>query len=175
MNPKDILKKHLVSREDIANMRVARWFGTHIHHAPIWHLGRRSVAGGVGLGCFLAFIPIPIQMVLAIPACVLLRVNLPVTMASVWITNPITFAPMFIFAFKVGAWLTGQDGQAAALTFEPSFAGLAAMFGDLWWPLSVGCFVCGLSCAAIGNLSVRWAWRFYLIRRWNKRRQSGTA
>ncbi|MCZ6772743.1 MAG: DUF2062 domain-containing protein, partial [Proteobacteria bacterium] len=134
------------------------------------HLGRRSVAGGVSLGFFLAFIPLPIQMLIAAPLALTFRVNLPVTMASLWITNPFTFAPMYLFAYKVGEWITGYPGEVGALAFPSSFSGLIDILGEIWLPLCVGCLVCGCSAAAISNVSVRWMWRAYLLNRRRRRR-----
>ncbi len=139
------------------------WLGRRLHDPDLWHFGRRSVAGGVGLGLFLSFIPIPIQMALAVPFAIVMRVNLPVTFVAIWATNPITFAPMFIFAFKVGAWVTGYESTHGRIPFVATFEGVAATLHEIWYPLIVGCFICGLSAGAIGNVAVRWIWRFYLV------------
>ena len=103
-------------------------------------------------------------MLLAVPAAVLARVNLPVTMIALWISNPLTMAPLFIFAYKVGAWMTNQSGALSNLAFEPTFSGLAEKLGEIWWPLSVGCFICGIAAAIIGNYLVRWTWLLFLLR-----------
>ena len=171
MNPRQILKRYIGTRESIAQSRATGWIGKRLHDAEVWHLGRRSVAGGVGLGFFLAFMPIPVQMLIAAPLALLFRVNLPVTLVAVWITNPVTIAPLFIFAFKVGTWISGREAQVGAIEFEPSFDGMAAVFGEIWLPLWVGCFVCGLSAAAIGNVTVRWAWRALLLYRRRQQRR----
>lgn len=171
MSPRHILKRYLGDHTTKAKSRSSGWLGRRLHDAEVWHLGRRSVAGGVGLGFFLAFVPLPIQMAIAAPLALLFRVNLPVTMASLWITNPLTMGPMFYFAFKVGTWLTNTADAIEVLEFEASFAGMSAAFDQIWMPLVVGCFVCGLSAAAIGNLAVRWLWRAYLLNRRRQRRK----
>ncbi|MCZ6895371.1 MAG: DUF2062 domain-containing protein [Gammaproteobacteria bacterium] len=170
MSPRNILRRYLGDRESIAKSRVTRWLGARLHDSEVWHLGRRSVAGGVSLGFFLAFIPLPIQMLVAAPLALTFRVNLPVTMASLWITNPFTFAPMYLFAYKVGEWITGYPGEVGALAFPSSFSGLIDILGEIWLPLCVGCLVCGCSAAAISNVSVRWMWRAYLLNRRRRRR-----
>ncbi|MCB1745920.1 MAG: DUF2062 domain-containing protein [Gammaproteobacteria bacterium] len=173
MSPRHLLKRYLGGRERLAQSRAAGWLGARLHDPELWHLGRRSVAGGVGLGCFLAFIPLPVQMLIGTLLAFLMRVNLPVTMAAIWITNPLTMAPMFLFAFKIGAWITGRESHLTALAFEPSFSGVLATFEEVWLQLAVGCFVCGLSAAAIGNLAVRWLWRAHLLYKRRQRRLSG--
>lgn len=172
MSPKRLLHRYFGNRELITKAPGSGWLGQRLHDPEIWNLRRNSVAGGVSLGFFLAFIPLPIQMLIAAPIALMLRVNLPVTLASIWITNPITFAPMLLFAYKVGTWLTATDGTVMAAGFNPSIAGARDAFGEIWLPLSVGCLVCGLSAAAIGNVAVRWTWRAYSSYRWRQRRKA---
>ncbi|MFP6681108.1 MAG: DUF2062 domain-containing protein [Gammaproteobacteria bacterium] len=163
MGPKTLLRNFFSTRKtEVPKHRIA-WLGQRLHDPDLWHFGRRSVAGGVGLGLFLSFIPIPIQMILVVPCALLIRVNIPITFTAIWATNPITFAPMFIFAFKVGTWITGYQSATGGIPFEATFDGLAAALDNIWYPLLVGCFVCGLSAGAIGNVLVRWLWRLHLI------------
>ena len=163
MGPKTLLRNFFSRRKTKVPGHRFGWLNRRVHDPDLWHFGRRSVAGGVGLGLFLSFVPIPIQMLLAMPFALVLRVNLPITFTAIWATNPITFAPMFIFAFKVGSWITGYESATDGVPFEATFDGLAVTLGDIWYPLLVGCFVCGLSAGAIGNVSVRWLWRLHLI------------
>jgi uncharacterized protein len=164
LGPKKFLKRYFDGRNTSASLKRFGWLGERIHGRDLWHFSRKSVAGGVSLGFFLAFIPVPIQMLLAVPGAIIARVNLPVTMIALWISNPLTMAPLFIFAYKVGAWMTNQSGALSTLAFEPTFSGLAAKLGEIWWPLSVGCFVCGIGAAAVGNFIVRWLWLVVLLR-----------
>jgi uncharacterized protein (DUF2062 family) len=165
-----LLARFGVDRESIIKTRGVGWLGQRLNDPEIWHLGRRSVAGGASLGLFLAFIPLPVQMLIAAPTAIALRVNLTVTIACVWITNPLTMAPIFLFAFKIGTWLMGAETNPGTGEFEISFASMTAVFREIWKPLIIGCFVCGLSASAVGNLAVRWLWRLQLIYRRNKRR-----
>ena len=175
MGPKTLLRKFFSQRKTKVPLHKYGWLGRRLRDPDLWHFGRRSVAGGVGLGLFLAFIPIPVQMVLAVPCAIVMRVNLPVTFTAIWATNPITFAPMFIFAFKVGSWLTGYQSAGNGIPFVPTFTGLAAMLSDIWYPLLVGCLACGVSAGAIGSLLVHWLWRAYLINLRRKRRHGASA
>jgi uncharacterized protein len=171
MSPRHILKRYVGSRESLSESRAAGRLGKRLHNADIWHPGRRSVAGGVSLGFFLAFIPLPVQMLIAAPLALLFRVNLPVALIAVWITNPITIAPLFIFAFKIGSWISGRDSENSPLTFEPSFDAIATTFGEIWLPLWIGCLVCGSAAAIVGNVAVRLLWRANLFYRRRQRRK----
>jgi uncharacterized protein (DUF2062 family) len=63
----------------------------------------RAIAGGLGLGMFIAFTPtVGIQIILAIIAATLCNVNRPAAIAPVWITNPFTVAPVYTFNYWLG-------------------------------------------------------------------------
>ena len=172
MSPKQIFQRYFNNREAIQNSRIGRWFGQHLHAHQLWHFGRRPVAGAVGLGFFLAFIPFPIHTVLAIVLAIALRVNLPVTIGAVWVANPLTVAPMFLFALKVGMVLTGDHHALTEIEFAHSLAGVGALFAQMWPQLVLGCTVCGLGAGAGGNCAVRWGWRAYLLRRRRRQQQA---
>ena len=164
LGPKRFLRRYFAGKDHSKSLKKFGWLGARLHSQELWHFSRRSVAGGVSMGFFLAFIPIPIQMLLAVPAAIIAKVNLPITMLALWISNPLTMAPLFLFAYKIGAWVTDQPSSLASLAFEPTFSGLAAKLGEIWLPLFVGCFICGVAAALIGNFLVRWLWKISLLR-----------
>jgi len=163
VGPKTLLRNFFSTRNTKVVTPRSGWIARRMLDHNLWHFGRRSVAGGVGIGLFLSFIPIPIQMLLAVPFAILMRVNLPVTFTAIWATNPITFAPMFIFAYQVGRWITGDQTTSGEIPFTPTFDGLAATFDVIWYPLLTGCLVCGVSAGAVGYVLVRWLWRLHLV------------
>ncbi len=171
MSPKQYLRRRFSNRDALLNSRVGGWLGEHLNDPEIWHFGRRAVAGGVGVGFFLAFMPVPAHSLIAVPLALLFRTNLPVTVASVWLVNPFTFAPFLLFALKLGGIVTGHEVNFGALHIYASWDSISALFAELWQPLVVGCLLCGASAGAIGNFAVRWVWRLHLAHRWQKRRR----
>jgi uncharacterized protein len=81
-------------------------------------MNRRRVAAGVGIGVFFGFM-IPVAQILgAALFAVLLRANLPVAAVSTLVSNPLTYAPIFVLAYKTGAAVLGErvdEGAAEAL------------------------------------------------------------
>lgn len=166
--PKQFLSQYLPKpkavREHPALRPVSRW----LHRPEIWHLHRRSVAGAAFIGFFCAFLPIPFQMVVAAALAIGARCNLPMSVALVWITNPITIPPIFYFAYRLGAWLL--DMEIEVKTIELSWSWLGDHIGTIGYPLVFGSLVCGWVSGVTAMVFVRIAWRLHVISRWRERR-----
>jgi Uncharacterized protein conserved in bacteria len=80
----------------------------------LWHLTRRSVSTAIGVGLFLAMLPMPGQMPVAVILALRYRFNLPVALAAVFVTNPLTMAAIYLFAYEVGAFLLQTPAPATA-------------------------------------------------------------
>lgn len=152
----------------IRTHRHMRIFGRLIHDPNIWHLNRRSVAGAVALGLFNAFVPIPGQMLLSAAGAIFWRVNLPIAVGLVWITNPVTIPPMFYFAYLVGTWILGAPVHE--VKFAMSWEWVTAELVLIWRPFLLGCLICGATSAAGGYGAMRGFWRLMVVRDWQARR-----
>ena len=121
------------------------------------------------MGLFVAFVPVPFQMILAAAAAIVIGCNLPISISLVWVTNPITIAPFLFAAYKTGAWLLGQAPRD--VDFELSGEWLAKELGAVWEPFLLGCFVLGLILSVIGHITVRVIWRIHVISSWRERQK----
>jgi uncharacterized protein (DUF2062 family) len=149
--------------------KLSRVFGRLLHDPNLWHLNRYSVAWGVSVGLFMAFVPVPFQMLLAIAAAVLISANIPVAVVMVWVSNPLTVAPLFFAAYKFGAWLLAETPQT--IKFEMSIDWLITRLVEIWQPFLLGCFVLGLASAVIGHATGRIIWRIHVVQSWQLRRR----
>lgn len=110
----DSLRSHLPSREQLLQNRWLGWLAPFLGHPRLWRWSRRGVALGVAIGVFFGLL-IPIaQIPLATAASIILRANIPAAAASTLVTNPITFAPIYYAAYKLGVWVTGKPGLPPA-------------------------------------------------------------
>ena len=171
-------RKFLPHHETVKNHRWLKPFGSWLHHPNLWHLHRRSVAGGVAIGLFCGLIPGPLQMISAALLAVLLRVNLPVAAFTTLYTNPFTLVPLYVLAYELGAWVSGKRGGAALV--QPSFPELHwhSWPSELWdWltqlgePFLIGLPLLAVSLSITGYAIVRVAWRAMVIWKWRARRQ----
>ncbi len=155
-----MLKKH----------KHLRHLGALLQDENLWHLNRRSVSGGVAAGLFWAMIPIPLQMLAAALSAIVFRVNLPISVALVWITNPLTMPAIFYMNYLVGAWLLGTPAHVGE--FEWSFDWITAELGAIWMPLYFGSLVLGVLLALIGYCTMRLYWRWHTLKRYRQRNRT---
>lgn len=167
--PRRLLKRFMPDHRKIREHKHLSLFGERLHDPNLWHLNRRSVAGAVGLGMFVAFLPTPGQMIIAAAVALWFRVNLPLTVAMVWLTNPITMPPVFYFTYKVGAWLLGHEPYH--FTFSLSVEWLLENTEAILLPLWIGSLVVGVVMALLSYAAVRLIWRWQVIRRRRSPRQ----
>ncbi len=167
--PRKFLKRYLPEAHHVRKHRtLRRVFGELLHDPNLWHLNRRSAAGAMAVGLFCAFVPLPGQMLLAAALAILCRVNLPMSVGLVWITNPVTIPPVFYTTYRIGAWILGRHGEPPE--FAPSLHWLMQEFGHVWQPLFLGSLVVGTLAAALGYLAVRALWRWHVLRERARRR-----
>lgn len=144
-------------------------FGKLIHDANLWHFNRRSVSGAFAVGFFCAFIPLPLQMVIAAGIAILVRVNLPISVSLVWLTNPLTMPPLFYATYKVGAFVLGQE--AISSDYQLTAEWFTEQLDLIWQPFLLGCLICGIISALIAYSSIRLLWRLHIVRHIKERRR----
>lgn len=166
--PKKWFKRWMPDRAKLQNHKHLQIFGKFIHDPNLWHLNRYSVATAFSVGIFCAFIPIPFQMVLAAAIAIIVHANLPISIALVWITNPLTMPPIFYFAYRVGAAILNLELKR--FNFDISIEWLMESFKTIGMPFLIGCLVCGIIGAIVSNFVVRLLWRYSVSKNWNERR-----
>lgn len=166
--PKKTLQRFMPKPDKLKKHPHLQLFGDWLHDPNIWHLNRRSAAGAFAIGLFMAFIPVPSQMLLAALCAVLFRVNLPLSVVLVWVSNPVTMAPIYYFCYRIGAAIMREP--PIAFHFELSWSWLIDTMGQIGPPFLLGCFVCGVFFGMLGYIGINQIWRFTTLRRYQKRR-----
>lgn len=166
--PKNTIKKYMPDPEKLKQHKRLQFLGERLHEPNLWHLNRRSVALAFAVGLFAAWIPTPGQMAIAAVAAFYFRANLPISVALVWITNPLTMPPMFYFAYLVGLFLLGRDMPGS--NFQFSVDNILSSLGDIGGPFLFGCLILGILSSSAGYFGMHLFWRYVVTKRWNKRK-----
>lgn len=169
---------YLPNSDTVKQNRWLRPFGAWLAHPNLWHLHRRSVAGGVAVGLFCGLIPGPLQMIGSALLAVLFRVNLPVALITTLYTNPFTIVPLYAVAYELGAWVSGARSSASVEHLALPEMHWSSWPGELWaWfqmlgkPLLIGLPLLAIGLAIIGYFAVRVAWRVAVLLRWRARKR----
>lgn len=172
--PKRLIKRLLPHHDKVREHKHLQLFGKLLHDPNLWHLNRHSASGGFAVGLFMAFVPLPLQMLMAAAAAIFFRVNLPISVALVWITNPITIPPMFYFAYRLGAKVLGTPQQVEAFHFSKEWITQWIESGginEVLLPLLIGSLICAVVSSVLGYCLILWIWRWRAIERWKLRRR----
>jgi uncharacterized protein (DUF2062 family) len=177
---RDWIRERLPSEDSLRSRPGLRWLGPLLRRPWLWHLNRRRVALGAGIGVFFGFLIPVLQIAGAALFALLLRANLPVAAVATLVSNPLTYAPIFVLAYQTGAAILDEpvDASAAAALAEAAGADDAAAAAPwterakrIGKPLFLGLTVF----AVIGGVTT-WAlvhvlWTFGVLQRRRRRRR----
>lgn len=177
--PRKFFKKYLPSHDSIKQNRLISFFGELLHHPNLWHLHRRSVAGGVAAGMFAGLIPgsNPIQFFFAALFSIFFRVNLPVAALTTLYSNPFTIVPLYMTAYALGGFVMGNGNVSLSLfelnlmdmEFSDWMTAVTAWLASFGKPLITGLFLLAFILSVIGYFLILGIWRLYVINAWHNR------
>jgi uncharacterized protein (DUF2062 family) len=155
--PKKILKRYLPDSKKIKEIKALQFLGDKLHSPYLWHLNRHSVARAFAIGFWAMYTPpLPWQQVIAAVLAIYFNANLPIAVALVWITNPLTWLPMYYVAYKVGTLVLGMDSFDFD-QFSELFSIEKAL--ELGAPFLLGCFILMNVGAVVGYFGTQLLWR----------------
>ena len=161
---KKTIQLFLPDPNKIRHHKSLKIFGRLLQDANLWHLNRRSARGAFAVGLFFAFIPVPFQMVLAAATAIVFRVNLPISVALVWITNPVTMPPIFYCSYLIGTLVLNQPEQH--FSFEASWPWFIESLTTIGPAFLVGSLVSASVAAIIGYFGIDIVWRRSVRKAW---------
>lgn len=171
--PKKTLKMIVPSPARIREIKGLHYLGDWIYASNLWHINRYSASMAFFVGLFMAFMPIPGQMIAAALLAILLGCNLPLAVSLCWITNPLTMPAIFFLAYKTGAMLV--DVPVQDVEFELSFHWLTNTLTTIWKPFLLGCLLCGVFFGSLGYFVISQLWRWRVAYYWRRRRRERAA
>lgn len=183
--PRRYFRRFLPSHDSIRQNRYIAWFGPWLQHHNLWHLHRRSVAGGVAVGLFAGLIPgsNPVQFTAAALLAIGFQVNLPIAVFVTLYSNPFTIVPLYYAAFKLGQLVMLESNNGLSpLAFSLEGKGFSEWLpAVLNWlssvgkPLLIGLPLLALLLAVAGYFLVDWAWQWHVRYEWYRRRRRRAA
>ncbi len=167
--PRKLFKRWLPHPDKLQTQGSTSFWGKLLQDPNLFHLNRHSVSVAFFCGLFIAFLPVPGQMALGTACAWIFRCNLPITIALIWISNPLTIAPIFFFTYKLGTWIL--DEPVRSLESEFTLQWITAEISNIWWPMLAGSLITGLFCGCLGYTVIKVFWRWHVNHNWRKRRQ----
>jgi uncharacterized protein (DUF2062 family) len=153
------LKKTLPTRESLSQHTWLRPVAHHLLQPHLWRLQHESVARGVAIGTFWAFV-IPLgQTFFAAAHCTWWRGNIPAAAVMTMLTNPLTFGFWLWLAYPVGNLFLGAPPPAQPLP-ESSWANI---FHDVGGPVLLGMGIFGVGGGALAYILVKLGWRLRVV------------
>lgn len=182
--PKQLIRKYLPNPEKLADTPGLGFLRHRLQDPNLWHLNRHSASGAMFWGLWCAFLPMPFQTVPAAIAALVFRVNLPLCVVLVWLSNPLTMIPVVYISYFMGASLLGKPMISGAELYR-LVDNLGGMITDLFAanptshaslelskhlePILLGMLITGFLFGCIGYLGMNWYWRYHVAKAWSDR------
>jgi uncharacterized protein len=150
------VRRSLPTPDELARHKWLRPIAHRLTEHGLWHAKTESVARGVAIGLFWAFVLPAAQILIAAAHCVWWRANIPVAAATTLITNPFTIGGWLYLAYQVGSVFVAPDATV------PLADGWLGKLQALGWPTVVGMGLFALVGSVGGYLLVRGGSRLWL-------------
>jgi uncharacterized protein (DUF2062 family) len=158
------LQRALPTRESLAQHTWLKPIAHHLLNPQLWRLQHESVARGVAIGTFWAFV-IPLgQTFVAAAHCTWWRGNIPAAAVMTMLTNPLTFGFWLWLAYRMGHLVLGVPVPTETLAITGWSHNLQEVGGHIL--LGMGIF--GVAGATLGYLLVKLSWRLRVALRRHK-------
>lgn len=159
------LQSGMPTAEDLSRQRWLQPVAHRLFEHGLWHAKTESVARGVAIGMFWAFVVPFAQVLFAAAHCVWWRANIPVAAGITFITNPLTIGGWLWLAYQTGSFFVAPDAAA------PVVEGWLGTLQALGWPTVVGMGLFAVVGATLGYLVVKLFSRTSLAWRMRRRAQ----
>ncbi|GAB4549220.1 MAG: DUF2062 domain-containing protein [Pleurocapsa sp.] len=110
----------------------------------------QAIATGLASGIFAGFFPfLGLQTIVGIVLATIFRGSKVAAVAATWVSNPLTYLPIFVFNYKIGQSLLGVEAEQVLASDFESLAALKETGFTFIATLLTGCFVVGAIAAVI--------------------------
>ncbi|NJM58284.1 MAG: DUF2062 domain-containing protein [Synechococcales cyanobacterium RU_4_20] len=129
------------------------------------HSSPDYLARGLAIGVFAGFLPFfGLQVVLSVAIASLLRGHRVVAAAATWISNPLTYIPLYSLAFRLGCWVLGRETIVFNTDIIYNSGAVLALGKEFAITLLTGCVLMGVSFSVLSYFAA-----LYLLKRSRRR------
>tara|TARA_B100001996_G_C18541937_1_gene547244 strand:+ start:27 stop:536 length:510 start_codon:yes stop_codon:yes gene_type:complete len=168
---KKFFKKLIPDRNEVKKYKMLNFLGSSLFHEDLWKFNRISFCRAIAIGFFLGWMPMMFQMIPAAYLAVIFRANLPLSLAGVWISNPITMAPMMYFAYLFGNSVLSLNPIYSEFKLNSEW--IMNALSNIWEPLLIGTLIIGIASSVIGYLLMHISWKIYAYSRLKRKNRLG--
>lgn len=167
-----MIKRYLPSHDSIKQSRLLSWLGPRLHDPSLWHINRRAVARGVAIGAFFGLMVPVAQIPAAALVSLFMRANVWIAAVSTLVSNPFTYAPIYYFAYRLGATVlgaplprpaSGVGEEVVAVAWVDQLVDFGHWVTGIGQPLVLGMLILAVCGAMIGYWGVRLFWRIRVL------------
>ena len=173
------MKRFFPTRENIQNHRWLRRLGPSLQNPLLWQVNRHSVARGAAIGVFFG-IMMPVAQIPASAAVALLtRGNLWIATLATLVSNPFTYGPIYILAYRIGRVLLPagasdtipEDFDIPVTTTSSWLHNAFEWLTGIGGPLVLGMAVMAVTAALTSYFGVLLLWRLNVILKQRRRQR----
>lgn len=155
--PRRFFRKFAFKRHALRDSRWLAPFRSLLHDPRLWGIRRRTVVPAFAIGIFVAFQPFPGHPLYAALLSLAFRINVPVAFVTTFVSNPLTWGPMYYSAYRLGQYLL--EVEPVAFDFRLSLDWVTQQFVSIWQPMILGSLLLGTATAMVAFLVVDVLWR----------------
>lgn len=116
---------------------------------------RKMVSKAIFIGLFIAFIPMPMQMLAVLAFIPFVKFNVPIALAMCWVSNPLTMPLIYYVEYLTGSFILGTEVAPVQMTLE----WFSKNLDDIFIPLYFGTFLYSLVISLSAYWLVNHFWR----------------
>jgi len=116
---------------------------------------RKMVSKAILIGLFIAFIPMPMQMLAVLAFIPFVKFNVPIALAMCWVSNPLTMPLIYYVEYLTGSFILGTEVAPVQMTLE----WFSKNLDDIFIPLYFGTFLYSLVISLSAYWLVNHFWR----------------